>query len=544
MKNAYEVIVVGTGPAGLLLANILGRNGVRTLVLERDAGLSGQPKALNVDDEFFRLLHTLGLGPAMRSHAKFPISYDYISPLGQRLAFIQGRDTEHNFPNRAAIFQPEFERFLADHAMATGHVTILFDREVQALQNDGEIVSVRARNAAGADFEYTAQYAVGADGGRSTCRKLLNIPLQQIDPFDVRHVVVDVRNDVDDSALALTKMGWRRNFFSMPAPNGRRFEFSLLPGESAEQLLDDATLRRLFRPWRNYDQLDVIRKVVHTFRSCIAETFQQGRVFLVGDAAHLMPIFGSQGMNSGARDANNLGWKLVRVLRHGANPEILDSYQSERWNAVLETIRMATANGKLQRVKSIPMSLLRDLVFGVLRLIPPAQRYIREMRYIPKPFLRSPLIAAGRESGQKDELIGRVAPNPSVHHQGTIQSLDDLAGYGFAIIGLGVATVPTALARLADVLQARIILLSKADQPQSDSQAQPAATSSTPVPAILTASLADHRFDAIWQHYSGQWLLQRPDRIIAAAGPNDDFAATVENLTPLLSITRQHIPEH
>src|SRR5690606_31893869 len=112
--------IVGTGPAGLTLASILGKQGVRTLVLERDKELSPLPKALNIDDEFFRLLHTLGVGAEMKAHAKYPISYDYVSPLGLSLGFVQGRITEHNFPNRAAIFQPEFEQILGQFAQKTG----------------------------------------------------------------------------------------------------------------------------------------------------------------------------------------------------------------------------------------------------------------------------------------------------------------------------------------------------------------------------------------------------------------------------------------
>src|SRR5690606_23602965 len=281
VDERYDVIIAGTGPTGLTLANILGRHGVRTLVLERDPGLSPFPKALNLDDEFFRLLHALGLGEAIKAHAKYPISYDYVSPIGLRLAFVEGRITEHNFPNRAAIFQPEFEKILADHAARTGHVTIVFDRELVALDDHGPEVAVTAQSADGEQFHYAAAYLVGADGAHSACRKLLGLSFNEVDKFDVRHVVIDVADDIDPSPMALTKMGWRRNFFSMPAPNGRRFEFSLQEHETAEQLLDDDMLRKLFKPWRNYDELKIIRKVVHTFRSRIAPVFSAGRVFLV-----------------------------------------------------------------------------------------------------------------------------------------------------------------------------------------------------------------------------------------------------------------------
>ena len=527
----YDVVIVGTGPTGLTLANILGRNGVKTLVLERDPELSPFPKALNVDDEFFRLLHTLGLGPAMKQHAKYPISYDYVSPLGLSLGFVQGRTTEHNFPNRAAIFQPEFEQILAGAAEQTGHVTFAFDRDFVRFDEHDTGIEVTAKQADGQEFTFRSQYLIGADGAHSACRKQLGLSFNEVDKFDIRHVVIDVLDDIDPSPMALTKMGWRRNFFSMPAPNGRRFEFSLQKHETPEQLLDDDMLRKLFKPWRNYDDLKIIRKVVHTFRSRIAPVFSAGRVFLVGDAAHLMPVFGSQGMNSGARDANNLGWKLVRVIRHGASPALLDTYNTERWDAVLKTIKMATTNGKLQMVQSIPMSLLRDLFFGVLRLIPPATRYIREMKYIPKPFLRSPLVQAATETGKPGEIIGRVNPNPTVSVNGASALLDDTTGPHFALIGVAVDTREAEnVAALAERLGASCTVVSRQQTGQPENANESEAT-------VRQAAVQDERYDAIFTRYAGQWLLVRPDRIIACAGPLGSFLKDCEKIAAKVGVS-------
>jgi 3-(3-hydroxy-phenyl)propionate hydroxylase len=520
--SSYDVIVAGTGPAGLALANLLGHYRVRTLVLEKDPGLSPLPKALNIDDEFFRMLVSLGIGERIRGHAKFPISYRYVSPLGLELGYVQGQLTEHNAPNRAAIFQPEFEEILCAAARETGFVDVVFDQELVAFTDPGDGVRVTTRSAAGVERQWRASFLVGADGAHSAVRKLLGIPLEEVDPFDVRHVVVDVRDDEDASAMALTKMGWRRNFFSMPAPNGRRFEFSLRPGEDAEWILRDDTLRTLFKPWRDYDRLQVIRKVVHTFRSRIARRLGHGRVFLVGDAAHLMPVFGSQGMNSGARDANNLAWKLAQVLHRRAPPRLLESYHEERWSAVLKTIRMATLNGRVQKVKSPWASLGRDLFFGLLRLVPPAQRWIRDMKYIPKPFLRSPLVVHGTETGRADEYVGRLHPNPSL--EGTpARTLDDLLGTGFAVVGVApVGAVPAAIEAAAREWDASLVAV----YPQgADVPAQGAAQ---------TARVADARYEPLFRAYRGQWLLVRPDRVIALAASAADFAGALAELRPLV----------
>jgi 3-(3-hydroxy-phenyl)propionate hydroxylase len=532
-QTPFDVIIAGTGPAGLAMANLLGHYRVRTLVLEKDAALSALPKALNIDDEFFRLLVAVGLGDRIRAHAKFPITYRYVSPLGLELGFVKGQFTEHNAPNRAAIFQPEFEEILHDAAVATGYVQVAFDQELVDLDDRGDDVAVTTRSADGSERLWRAAFLVGADGAHSACRKLLQIPLDEVDPFDVRHVVVDVRDDEDPSPLALTKMGWRRNFFSMPAPNGRRFEFSLRPGESAEWILQDETLRRLFKPWRDYDRLQVIRKVVHTFRSRIARRLSRGRAFLVGDAAHLMPVFGSQGMNSGARDANNLAWKLAQVIHRRAPLSLLESYHEERWDAVRKTIRMATINGRVQKVKSPPMSLLRDLFFGLLRLVPPVQRWIRDMKYIPRPFLRSSLVGSGTETGRGEEYVGRLHPNPSL--AGTPgRTLDHVLGTGFAIVAVApTVAVPQAIREAAREWGAPLVAVHPQGEPRADADG-----------ATAVVQVADERYEPVFRAYAGQWLLVRPDRIVAAAAAADGFPQALAALRPLLFRGDEAVASH
>jgi len=524
VADDFEVLVVGTGPAGLTLANLLGKSGVRTLVIERDAGLSPHPKALNVDDEYFRLLHALGLGAALRGHGKYPIDFEYVSPLGFCIGYVKGRETEHNFPNRTAIFQPEFERILYEGATRFPNVKVVFDRELVSFAQDDAGVTVQARDAQGNAYAYRAAYLVGAEGSHSPCRKQLGISFDEVARFGVRHLVIDVADDPDTSTLALTQLGWRRNFISMPAPNGRRYEFSLREGEDQEKMLDDAVLARLFKPYKDYRSMKVIRKVGYTFHSRVARFLSQGRVFLVGDAAHVMPVFGSQGMNSGARDVNNLAWKLASVLRHGAPAALLDTYHSERHGQVIETIKMATANGALQRVRTPAVALLRDAVLGFLRLIPPAQRYIREMRYIPKPFLRSPLVLHRQEAGKKGEIVGRVLPLPTVRDGAEEKLLDDLLGLNYAIVG--VAPQPGARpAALNHPLWSRLAATAVAVYPAG---AAPAAD------GLSVVETADARFNDIFAAYAGRWLVLRPDRIVAAVASADGLAGIADELARTL----------
>lgn len=499
----FQVLIVGMGPVGLTAANLLGQAGIPTRIIEKHSQLSGVPKALFIDDEFFRLLSAIGLRDTIAAHAVYPVDFDYFSPLGFRIGHVVGRITDHNFPNRAATFQPEFERILAANLGRFACVALAFGEELTGFEEHGDGISARVRTDSG-DTLYNVDYILAADGAHSVCRKLLGIEYEQVVKYGDRHVVIDVAGDEDDRKVGFTHLGWHRNYMSLPMPGGRRrFEFSITDGEEDDEILQDATLERLFRPYREYRRLHVIRKVAYSFRARLAERMSKGRVFLLGDAAHIMPVFGSQGMNSGARDANNIAWKLAAVLKRGADPDILDTYHEERYRHAAQSIRIAVANGKLQAVRTPPVAILRDIALVIVNLIPSLRRYIREMRYIPRPVVQSRLVFGRAASGT---FVGRLLPNPSVRKgDGSEAYLDDVLGLGFALVGVDVdAPLPASVRDTADRIQACIVMVRPAS-------ARHKATKTTADPIAL------NRFEEVFKLHKDQWLIVRPDRVVAAA---------------------------
>jgi 3-(3-hydroxy-phenyl)propionate hydroxylase len=524
-----EVLIVGAGPTGLVAANLLGQAGVRTLLIEQAAGLSAIPKALMVDDEFFRLLHKLGLGDKLADHGVYPVGYDYYSPLGPRVGRIAGRITEHGFPSRTATFQPEFETILFDGLRRFPSVETQFGRTLNSFADDGGGVSALIHDGSGQASYVRADYLIAADGSHSVCRKALVVPFDELAPVEVRHVVVDVADDPNRSKTADLKLGWRRNANSLPAPGGRRrYEFSLRPDEDVEQALSVATLDGFFRQFFGIPcPSNIIRKTVYSFHSRLARQMSKGRVFLAGDAAHIMPVIGSQGMNSGARDVNNLVWKLALVLRAGADPSILASYDMERRPQVESTIRAVTTALHLQKARSIPATVLRDVAAMVLNLIPPIARYVRDMRYIPKPFLNQGLVATHTRNGEAS-LVGRLLPMAQIRNDKADSRLDDILGPGFAIVGIEADGVPAGLHdALWYALNARAVTVWHAPRRGAEEERG--------VPAFATA---DHRFDEVFAAHRGQWLIVRPDRIVAAAVDSASFREAAPFFERLLGISR------
>lgn len=514
----YPVVIVGAGPSGLIAANLLGHAGIKTLLVEMKPGLSGMPKALMVDDEFFRLLHKIGLSDALHAHGVGPISYEYVSVLGFRIVGNVGRVTPNGFSSRTAMFQPEFERILFDGARRFPTFTARFEVEVVGLDQSDADVSLKLRDTSGNETTVRADYVLAADGSHSVCRKILDLPFDELAPVGQRHIIIDVLNDTRQDLLASIHMGKQRVSLSLPSPNGgRRYEFSVRPEETSDDLLDDNNLKHLFRKFRSLDGLAIVRKAAYSFHSRLARRMSVGRVFLLGDAAHVMPIFGSQGMNSGVRDAHNLVWKLARVLTGKSTPALLETYHDERHSQVAETIRVAARTGILQSTKSLPLAILRDLCIRGLTTIPAIRRYFAEMRYIPKPFLKTGVVLPDRN--RATSFVGRLMPAAAIREGSRIMLLDDFIGAGWALVGIDLpkAASPPPAGALWRGLDATSIVL------------RPRGTGMSFVPV-------DDTFDPVFAAHRGEWLIVRPDRIVAAAVPVSELASAEHDLAGRLHV--------
>ena len=216
--------------------------------------------------------------------------------------------------------------------------------------------------------------------------------------FEQPWIVVDTVDDPNRHRYSKHHLDPQRPFVVVPGRNGRcRYEFMLLPGESAEHMLSWPSLEALLRPHREVVREQVIRSVVYTFHALLAERWRVGRVLLAGDAAHMMPPMAGQGLNSGIRDAHNLSWKLAMVVAGQSSPDMLDTYEQERRAHAAAMIRMSTRMGRILMTTSRSKAALIRWIFAASKLIPPANRYVTEMRFKPPPAYSSGFLQAPRE---------------------------------------------------------------------------------------------------------------------------------------------------
>jgi 3-(3-hydroxy-phenyl)propionate hydroxylase len=407
-----DVLVVGAGPTGLLLTNLLGTMGVKTTLIERNLSTVQEPRAVSIDDESLRALQAAGLADEVAAITVRGYGSLYKGPDGQRFAEVKPFVKEYGFDKRNAFEQPVFEATLR-HAL-TRHKTVSahFGLELVEFTQDGEHVHAIVDDGT-QKRTVRARYMVAADGGRSSVRKVLDIPLEG-STFQEPWLIVDLQSTRNRCFHTEVFCDPRRSAITLPGPGGiRRYEFKLNPGETIEDAEQESFARKLLAEVGPDGQEPIRRLKVYTFHARIAARWREGRIFLAGDAAHLTPPFAGQGMNSGLRDAHNLAWKLHEALRMADPEALLASYETERKPHAWSMIELALRMGKVMMPTSVLRGALIRAGFRLLGLYGPARDYVAQMKYKPKPkFIAGLIRPADGQPGSS--AIGRMIPQPLV----------------------------------------------------------------------------------------------------------------------------------
>ena len=307
----YDALIVGCGPVGAVMANLLGQAGLRVGIFEIGSTVYHLPRAAHFDAEIMRVFQAIGLADAVLPATQPLKGMDFINGEGKKLfgfAAAPG-DTRHAWPQGFLFYQPDLEDALRNGLGRFPNVDVCYEHEVVAFEQHADHVAVSVRNLRADTLGVVrARYVLGADGGRSMTRKLTGIELEDLG-FDQPWLVVDtmLKRHVDLPEVALQICDPARPSTFIPSSGRhRRWEFMLLPGESAPDMERLECVEALLRPWISTNDTEITRAVVYTFHALIAKRWRDRRVLLLGDAAHQMPPFLGQGMCSGIRDASNL----------------------------------------------------------------------------------------------------------------------------------------------------------------------------------------------------------------------------------------------
>lgn len=443
-----DVLVVGGGPTGLTLSNVLGSAGVRFALVDRKPSTIAEPRAVSIDDESLRTMQAVGLAEAVMKDVVLGYGVHYFTRHGGRcFGKVIPTASEYGFPRRNAFRQPLFEATVRDGLNRFESGQVLFGHTLESFTQGEEGVVAQVSASSGEKMEIRAQYLVACDGGRSPVRDMLGIKMVG-STFKSRWLVIDTEDDDDTFSQMRVYCDAKRAIVDVPGPHHtRRFEILVHAHESADAIMEPATIRKLLMPFRGDRETNIIRKVVYTFHARVAERWQEGRVFLAGDAAHLTPPYAGQGMNSGVRDAFNLGWKLSAVLDGRLPAHVLGTYEMERREHAWALIRLALNLGIVMAPSSRLSAFLWQSFFRFADHIPPLRDYFLQMKFKPKPRFREGLLGPDDGLGKRS-FRGRMLAQPMVRTaDGTSSLLDDLTGQGFALIQYG----PANGSRLADL---------------------------------------------------------------------------------------------
>ncbi|MCR3749700.1 rifampin monooxygenase [Lentzea californiensis] len=389
-----DVIIAGGGPTGMMLAGELRLHGVGVVVLERDPEPTEVVRALGLHARSIEVLDQRGIADRfLEAGTTHPLAGFFAGidkPAPERL------DTK--YPVVLGLPQPHIERLLTEHAVDTG-AEIRRGSTVTAFSQDDDGVTVELADGT----SLRARYLVGCDGGRSTVRKLAGIDFPG-EPSRVETLLGEMEIGIpwEEALPLMLEVRKTHKRFGIGPIGGTATYRVIVPAEGVNE---DRAVKPTLEDFK--EQLVKIAGTdfgVHSARwtsrfgdaTRQAERYRSGRVFLAGDAAHVHPPTGGQGLNLGVQDAFNLGWKLAAAV-HGWAPEgLLDSYEAERHPVAEEVLNNTRAQIELMKVEPGPQS--------VRRLLTELVQFEEVNRYLIEKIIA---VSVRYDLGSENDLVGR-----------------------------------------------------------------------------------------------------------------------------------------
>jgi 2-polyprenyl-6-methoxyphenol hydroxylase-like FAD-dependent oxidoreductase len=444
-----EVLVVGAGPVGMLMACELARRGLPVRLIDMGSGPSTTSKALGVMPRTLEIMDIIGLSGRFLAAGQSCPNVQIATP-SRTLASVSFKDLPSAFPFIAMVPQNATEAIFTDRLRELG-VQIEYGTKLVQLREHPDSVAVVLEAGPATREEASFAYVCACDGAHSTLRDLLEVPYEGAtypDRFLLADVVLDIDLAEDTLFLYPGKTGPLAIF---PMGNGRRRLVAV--GENVAGDVSEAEITALFAA--RGPKLRGIKDIIWTSRFAIhrrrASAMRRGRVFLLGDAAHTHSPFGAQGMNTGLQDAWNLVWKLAAVLQ-GRSPEsLLDSYERERSRVARDVLRQTDFITRVMASPNQAVNSLRAFVLprvGRSRLF--RDTFTRVLSEIGVRYPRSPIVSGD----------GMRVTAHTLGLNGASRAFDEhIAAGRFVLVAHGADRGQATMTRIQDTFDAAIAIV-------------------------------------------------------------------------------------
>ncbi len=448
LPEHIPVAIAGGGPVGLTLSALLTRQGVANVVIEADEGYCSGSRAICISRRSQEILGWVGADAALVAKG--------LGWVGGRSHFRQTEVLHFQMPSEPTQrFAPmvNIQQFYIEeyaHQAMGGGAAVCWNHRVRSVVPTGDGVALTLDTPDG-ERHLRADWLVACDGGRSTVREQLGLQLEGTQ-YEGRYVIVDIRQKTQ---RPVERLAW----FDPPSNPGSTILMHRQPDDVWRidyQIRDDEDPAEAVKPEnvlpRVQSHLQMIGETepwealwisIYNAKCLTLPSYRHGRVLFAGDAAHLVPIFGVRGLNSGLDDAGNLAWKLARVIHGRSQDALLDSYSTERVHAARENIAYGAKSTEFMAPPDFAFRLMREAALRLAVDDPHVRALINPRQSAPIAYAGSPL-NAGEDAGWTNAMAapGVPAPEALLRSEHGDFHLSQRYGQGFVCLVFGGAAPP------------------------------------------------------------------------------------------------------
>jgi len=464
----HKVAIVGGGPVGLTLALGLASHGIASVLIEADDSVCYGSRAICISRRSLEIIERVGaVAGFLKTGLPWTGGRSFYRDT-EVLHFTMPQDADQKLPPMVNLAQYHIEQFLLDAAERHANlIDIRWQTRVTGLSTRDDGATLQLGTPAG-DYALEADWVVACDGGRSTIREAMGLQLQGTS-YEGRYVIVDIKLESDRPTERLAYFDPSSNpgstvLVHKQPDNVWRIDYQLRDGEDSEAAVKPENVMP-----RVQSLLDMMGErgpwapiwiTIYKANALTLERYRHGRVLFGGDAAHLVPIFGVRGANSGIDDADNLAWKLAFVIKGQAGDTLLDSYSDERVYATHENLSYGTKSTEFMAPPSFAFALMRKAVLGLAVKHESLRSLINPRQTSAITYSASPLNVADTDAFQSGPVPGAVLPEVplTIITDGAEREghLTDLVGPRFTVLAFTQdGTLPANLTALEDTLQSR-----------------------------------------------------------------------------------------